>query len=294
MIPVWRDTIISYDTTADYITYTIGTSSSDADVFYTGRAYRKPDSNRCEFKINKICENYLKQDLDDSGNATINVFVKIDGVTYSNLRFYFNYDYTSGIVPTGTLKLLSDPINGKISNKLVFSVLNTNSSTATVSYGSGNVTVAGNSIGNFIVDIDSDVNILGVDYKKVNECGEGQLIYLNKMGGYDVVDLSGRMEIEDEFEGYEYNRSYNNTTNEFENNKYLNVITKNYVGHIFWLNKEQAKRLDNLFGSTQVYLLKDGDMIPVVITSKNYNYNNTKKLISVDIEFKESQNKIRR
>lgn len=291
MIPVWRDTIISYDTTADYITYTIGKGGV---IIYTGRAYRKPDSNRCEFKINKICENYLQQDLYDSGNAVGNFDVAINGSAYGSYRFYFNYDYTSGIVPTGTLKLLSDPINGKISDKLVFSVLNTNSGPSTVNYGSGNVTVAGNSIGNFIVDIDSDVNILGVNYKKVNECSEGQLIYLNKMGGYDVVDLSGRMEIEDEFEGYEYNRSYNNTTNEFENNKYLNVITKNYVGHIFWLNKEQAKRLDNLFGSTQVYLLKDGDMIPVVITSKNYNYNNTKKLISIDIEFKESQNKIRR
>lgn len=313
LIPVWRDTIISYNTTNDYITYTI---RKDDKIIYSGRAYRKPNTNNAEFKINRICENYLKQEINFTAmqiatDAVGKFTVSIDGTFYNNYYFFLNYSYTTSIIESNQLISLSHPINNKVSDLLATSVINTYDSQQMVYvdiYVNGEwenlyrESIPANSIQNkayetylFKNNKATKVRIAGVEYELVDECVEGELIYLNKYGGYDTVILNGRINIINNYDSYSYNRNYNNIFSyDFEMYKYLNIITKKYNGSIFWLNSSQVNELDNLFGSTQVYLNKDGNIIPVVVENKSLNYNVGKKLIKVDIEIKESQNKYRK
>lgn len=301
MIPIWRDIEIEYNTSDDYCVYEI---TNNGRTIYTGKAYKKPNSNYCYFKINKIIENYLEKSYNPDGGdiqntgGVIKVELSIDNALYNSYWFVWNWDYVTEEIPSNQLVVLNRSINGKYASggKMLATILNTYDTTKTINIGGVNRSVGANSITTFTLnDTSGDkINIGDISYDVVKNCIEYQLIYLNKIGGYDVVNLNGRTQIEDEFEGLEHVKTILNTSNYHEKNKWLNEVKRVFNGNIFWLNNEQAERLQHLYSSIQVWLydIKNDRMIPVVIEDKSIDYQNNKKLISFNVRVSESKTKV--
>jgi hypothetical protein len=183
-----------------------------------------------------------------------------------------------------------------VPSKSVNDAANTYDEIKTINIGGVNRSVGANSIITFTLENFSgnSISVGNSVYSIIDDCIEYQLIYLNKVGGYDVVNLNGRTQIEDEFEGLEYVKTVLNTSSYHEKNKWLNEVKRVFNGNIFWLNNEQAERLQHLYSSIQVWLydIKNDRMIPVVIEDKSIDYQNNKKLISFNVRVSESKTKV--
>lgn len=309
IIPVWRDTIVKYTLTdlVDSVTYKIYLQNGSTPIF-TGRAYRRPNTDYVEFKINKIAENYLKQSLGDGSMAVNSFYVYIDEKPLAPYAFYYAYDYTQGPI-TDKCMVLSSPINNKVASegKIVFSALNATNSTYTLNVEKlvngtwSNHTIEYIPKGSLVnkiydvADFGNATKIRVMDKIWDIVCADYQLIYLNKYGGYDVVNLNGKLGKVDNMSSKSYTKSYNNTTNEWGENKYNNVITTEYEGHIYFLNQKQSETLDNLYCSTEVYLydINKGIMKPVIIKDSSLDYQSYKKLRVFKIKMVESQKRKR-
>lgn len=134
----------------------------------------------------------------------------------------------------------------------------------------------------------------------VRYCGDMALYYLNSKGGWDAFLIEGNIKKTDNYSIYEYNKSFNNNTINFERDRYLNEIETEYELHTGWLTDSQAANLTkNLLGSNKVYAhnLVENKIFPVVITNSSAEYKtykNEQKLISYTINIVESQGKVRR
>lgn len=134
-----------------------------------------------------------------------------------------------------------------------------------------------------------------------NYCGDIALYYLNKYGGWNSFLIEGNCKRTDALTEHTYNKSVNNTTINFENNRYAVEILPTWELHTGWLNDEESERLaSDLIPTTKLYIhnLKTDEIKPAVITDTSVTYstfrNNGHKLISYTINVAESQTKIRR
>ena len=104
----------------------------------------------------------------------------------------------------------------------------------------------------------------------------------------------------DSFTQYEYNKSFNNTTPQFEKGRYISEIETRYELSTGWLNDTEAYNFSrNLVGTNVAYLhnLNDGRIFPIILdeTEVEYKkYKNDRHLIEYTIRVKESQNRIRK
>lgn len=145
------------------------------------------------------------------------------------------------------------------------------------------------------------VQFSGKTYYTVDVCAEYGCYYLGMKGGWNAFAFTGKCTKKDSYTQYEYYRDYNNTTIEFGRNRYVTEITPSWELHTGWLTDDQAENMvKNLFSSTQVYLhdLAENKIIPVVITDTTATYktyaNNNRKLIQYAVNFKASQDVVRR
>lgn len=149
-------------------------------------------------------------------------------------------------------------------------------------------------IGNTKILIDGEYSYNG------NYCGDMALYYLNANGGWDSFLIEGAVKQKDKYEIGEYDKSFDNTTLDFERTRYQNVIATSYELHTGWLTDAESARLaKHLLGSNQVYAhnLKTDRIFPVVITDTEAEYKthrSEQKLVSYTINITESQSKIRR
>ena len=137
--PIWKDTY--YTTTASSLTYKIYLGTT---VIFSGKAYRMPNGDTIEININKVCQNYLEQDIDEllttSSSSQRNydaigdfVLKNGAGTTLETYRFIFDWDYDHSW--GGAAVTLSQPVNGEYINgqmKLKTTVTTGNTSTQNV------------------------------------------------------------------------------------------------------------------------------------------------------------------
>ena len=139
----------------------------------------------------------------------------------------------------------------------------------------------------------------GVKYD-VRYCGDYAIYYLNSYGGWDSFLIEGKVKKFDDFTQYEYNKSFDNNTLQFEKTRYMNEIKTRYEMNTGWLTDEQAENLaKNLLGSTKLYVhnLVDDRIFPAIITDSSVEYKtfrNNGRLVSYTINVQESQGKIRK
>lgn len=290
--PIWRDTY--YVSTADTLKYRI---LLDGEEIYAGKAVKYPDADEMLVNVNKICSNYLESNIDvllnlmpESQTAITQSHAQrqfdflVNGAVVENYVFYNDWSYSDDMAVTGSSINVSHPINGHyVPGMLKLRTTRTTSSTP-VCTTTGQVG-GGSSLG----------------YTTQVKCTPYVLYYLNSYGGWDAFVIEGNTTKKDAFTTFTTDQSFNNTTIEFEYNKYVQEIKTTYVMNTGLLTDEQSKNLaKNLVGSIKVYLqnIDEGWVKPVVITDSNVDYQtyttNGRKLSQYKITVQESQSKIRK
>lgn len=133
-----------------------------------------------------------------------------------------------------------------------------------------------------------------------NTCYDYCLYYCNAYGGWDSLLIKGNVLRTDNIESHYFNKTFKNSTQEFEKKKYANVFTTTYRLHTDWFNDDEQSRLHHLLGSTEVYLhnLVTDEIEPVNITNKNIEYktftNNGKRKWCNTIDVEVAQTRVRK
>lgn len=292
--PIYKDTY--YTTRAASVNYRI--ELEGANIF-SGKAVRYPDADELQININKICRNYLESDVlalleekplsveteqQPHGQRTFNLYV--NDVNVADYRFYQDYSYDRyGKAVTGLSINISNPINGHYIPSML-KLKSTRNSTNDLS----TVFTQG------VVGVSA-----ALGYNTQVKCSPYVLYYLNSYGGWDAFVIEGNAFKRDSITSFQTDRAYNNTTMEFETDKYVNEIKTSYELNTHYLSDEEAKNLaKNLIGSTKVYMHNMDELWikPVIITDSEANYQtyetNGRKLCQYKIKVTESQSKIRR
>ena len=287
--PIWKDTY--YTTTANTVNYSI---RLDGETIFTGKGVKYPGADDMQLNINKICRNYLECDIAallttmPSSNTNLNhpnaqrTFNFYTGSTKVNdYVFYQDYSYTNDKPTTGSSIIVSNPINGHY----VSGMLKVRTYRGTSSY----------------YTTGSASSSTGLGYTTRVKCVPYVLYYLNSYGGWDAFAIEGTGVKKDAYTTYRTDQSYNNTTLQFETNKYVQEIKTSYELNTGLLSDEQSANLaKNLLGSIKVYLqnIDEGWIKPVIITDSNITYQtyqtNGRKLCQYKINVQESQSKIRK
>lgn len=279
--PIWQDTY--YTTTASSLTYKIYLNNS---LIFSGKAYRMPNGDPIKININKICQNYLAQDLDGllvgSSSSIQNSDAIGDfrltngaGTTLETYRFLYDWDYDHSW--GGAAATLSLPVNGEfISGQMKLRTTVTTGNTSTQ-----NVVTTYRSTGNYDKEI----------------CGDYVLYYVNARGGWDAFAFH-KGEKTDNITQHNYSKVFNNTTYEFEQKRYITEIETLYKLSTGILSEEQSDLFaKHLVGSNKCYLhnVTDGWIKPVVITdsSVTYKQDDSEDIVAYQITVKESQTKQR-
>ena len=275
--PIWKDTY--YTASTAVLQYTI---TCDNATIFSGRAYRMPSEDNIRININKVCKDYLKQNLETilggsssqtNDNACRDFVLKNSGgTTLETYRFLYDWDYDHNW--NGGSATLSEKINGHYASgqlKLSTSV-NTGGTVTTVSNNS--------SLYNKAV------------------CGDYILHFVGARGGWMSFCFEGRCTKTDGVKQYTYDKTFNNTTREFEKANYLNEITTTYKLNTGVLTEEESALFAKHLGSsTKAYLqiLSEGKIIPVLITdtSIQYKQDTAGEIITYEVNVRESQSKIK-
>lgn len=287
--PIWKDTY--YTTTAASVNYSI---RLDGETIFTGKGVKYPGADDMQLNINKICRNYLECDIAglletmpssntnlDHPNAQRTFNFYTGSTKVNDYVFYQDYSYTNDKPTTGSSIVVSNPINGHfVSGMLKVRTYRGNSSYYTTGSASSST---------------------GLGYTTRVKCVPYVLYYLNSYGGWDAFAIEGTGIKKDAYTTYKTDQSYNNTTLQFETNKYVQEIKTTYELNTGLLSDEQSANLaKNLLGSIKVYLqnIDEGWIKPVIITDSNITYQtyqtNGRKLCQYKINVQESQSKIRK
>lgn len=275
--PVYEDTY--YTTTASTLEYQIFRGS---DLIFSGRAVRMPSQDSIRINVNKVCQDYLWQNIEfplsstqTHTNAAATFYLKnAAGTTLQDYRFIDCYDYDfEWTGTTGTT--LSDPICDVYAEGVKVPTTKVSGSTREIK-----TTFA------------TPVN---------TTCAQYALIYVNARGGWDTFVIQGTAKKKDAITQYTMDKAFDNQTREFEAFRYISEIKTSYELNTHYLTDEQSQKLaKHLIGSNLVYLqdLDSGDIKPVLITDTTANYQtyqtNGKKMAQYKINVVESQSKIRR
>ena len=287
--PIWKDTY--YTTTADTVNYSI---MLDGETIFTGKGVKYPGADDMQLNINKICRNYLECDIAallttmpssntnlDHPNAQRTFNFYTGSTKVNDYVFYQDYSYTDDKPTTGSSIVVSNPINGHF----VSGMLKVRTYRGTSSY----------------YTTGSASSSTGLGYTTRVKCVPYVLYYLNSYGGWDAFAIEGTGIKKDAYTTYKTDQSYNNTTLQFETNKYVQEIKTSYELNTGLLSDEQSANLaKNLLGSIKVYLqnIDEGWIKPVIITDSNATYQtyqtNGRKLCQYKINVQMSQSKIRK
>ena len=280
--PIYKDTY--YTASTETLTYTI---STDGVTIFSGKAYRMPNADNIKININKICQDYLRQNIDNiltgstsqtNYDACKNFVLKnATGGTIETYRFLYDWDYTH-TWNRSSVTILSLPITGEYDSAMYR--LKTQVSTG--STGTMNSVTTSANTG---------------DYTKL-ACGDFALYYVNARGGWDSFLFTGRCRRIDNIQQYNFNRAFDNTTREFETGRYISEIEETYELNTGILSEEQAALFaQHLIGSNNCYLhsLKDGWIKPAVITENQaeYKQDTGEDVITYTLKIRLSQSKIR-
>lgn len=278
--PIYKDTYYSASTAV--MPYTIEVENR---TIYAGKAYRMPNETALRININKICQDYLSQELDTNWgtgsstsqtnhNACLDFTLKnASGTTLETYRFLYDWDY--GHSWTGQSATLSEAINGHyVSGQWRLSTSVTTGGTVSTKRNDNNL------------------------YTK-EVCGDYVLHFVGARGGWMSFCFEGRCTKTDNITQHFFNRAFDNNTTEFEQGKYISEITTSYKLHTGILSEEEAASFaKNLISSNKAYLqiVSQGKIIPVVITDTQaeYKQEGQEDVITYEVNIKESQTKIKK
>ena len=282
----WEDVILQRtESVFDYRIY------NKNNLIFQGRAYKRPNADTNDIKLNKIFENYLSNSINDLLNTdktedtsadACKVFqikkLDADGTETLIDEYTILYDWSYDFGFRGKDTVLSRPINGRYVAGMYKMHTSVNGTSGTVTN-----------------------SLTGGAYNVLADCGEYALYYLNAYGGWDALLIDGTVLKKSTIKQYTTDRNINNSRIEFEQTKYINEIQDAYEINTGFLTDEQAANLsNNLIPSREVYLhfLNDDKLIPVLITDTSVTYQtyqtNNLQMPQYKINVKESEIKLRK
>lgn len=276
--PIWKDTY--YTASTSVLQYSIHLNGK---TIFSGKAYRMPNEDTLKLNINKICQDYLSQDIDNiltgstsqsNDNACLDFDLKNSaGTTLNTYRFLYDWDYDHNW--TGASATLTEVVNGHYTSGQL--KLRTTVSTGNTVSTTGNNTTL---------------------YTK-QECGDYVLHYVGARGGWASFLFEGKCTKSDGITTHYFNRAFDNNTKQFEQGKYINEISTTYKLNTGILSEEEAAIFaKNVVSSPKAYLqiMSEGKIIPVVITSNSaeYKVEDGQNIITYELNVKESQTKLKK
>lgn len=277
--PIWKDTEYSVD--ADVLSYYI---TYNTEIVFRGKAYRKPDADVLSVNINKICQNYLSNELPDNffdiydyvnANAVgeFNLYNADNNTLLEEYRFYYDWSYDEAY------DNLNNRIDGLINSHFTSGMYNLWTDKSGRGY----------------------TNHGRMASMNTGYCGDYAIYYLGSHGCWRSFLFEGYCRKTDNYTQYEYNKSFDNTTIQFEQGRYISEINTTYELTTGWLEDSQAENFaKNLVGSNMAYLhdLRNGRIFPVLVDETGVDYKtyktNGRHLVSYTIRVRESQNRIRK
>ena len=282
----WEDVILQRtESVFDYRIY------NKNNLIFQGRAYKRPNADTNNIKLNKIFENYLSNSINGLLNTDKTEDISVDASKVFKIKkldadgtetlideYTILYDWSYDFGFRGKDAVLSRPINGRYVAGMYKMNTSVNGQSGTVT----NSLTAGN-------------------YNVLADCGEYALYYLNAYGGWDALLIDGTVLKKSTIKQYTTDRNINNNKIEFEQTKCINEIQDAYEINTGFLTDEQAANLsNNLIPSREVYLhfLNDDKLIPVLITDTSVTYQtyqtNNLQMPQYKINVKESEIKLRK
>lgn len=276
--PVWQDTSFVLPNASSSVTYEI-TDANNA-VLYSGKAYRKPGETDIKININKIAENYVNNDLPDNW-PTLTTYTNPDSVKEFKLwindnlaeSFTFSADWSYQPWDSAYTGTITEPINGD-ALKGMYSFTTRISTTG----------------------MSTTISKVNAGKSPTNGCYA--MYYKQRNGGWSWFLFNKNTKKTDSFDKFYTDRSFDNTTLQFERNVYHSEITSDYELTTGWLTDAQSDNFAfNLLSSNRIYLhnLYTDELFPAVITSNEATYktyeNQSKHLIEYKIKAQASQKK---
>ena len=288
-IPANKDYFLQINTD-DYSRFRLK-DSQDATI-YEGIAYAAPNAIYANVNVTKILENYVSNHLPERFGISSTYPMALITDAYKTFTAEFLdsagtweeieeigilawYDYDSK--PSNYTDLvLADPVNGHSAAGVIY----TRSRLA-----QGIVT-------NLITTAATS------EYEE-SFCGRYGITYLNRMGGYDFFLFEGKYSMSDNYDYFEYNRTYDNNYNGFGLSRYQNSYETTWTLSTGWLTDEESYRFaKHIMGSTQIWIqdLEKHKVIPVVMVdaSTEYKTYEGKGLVCYTVKLKTSQERIRK
>lgn len=302
---IWKDKYFSIGTGE---TMTFSVVLKDGTSIYTGKAYRKPNESEIKVKINDIIADFLSNNMPSqdqliTGLTSLSLPVDIyneNGLVASEI-FRNDWSYSDwsessanepiiSVVDNGQPIIVSRYTNEDIEVRLTFNDGQTITLSLPVSISKDYLVTDFNldfaideierSAVNALLDLNNypnlkEVSLGGVIYQVTANCGSHALYYINAHGGWDTLLITGSVKKKDIIQRYTHKRAYDNSvaSNRGKDN-YENEITRNYTCNTGWLSDDEAERMHHLLESTNVFLydIKEGKMMPVVITDNECEY----------------------
>lgn len=286
--PIWKDYYVSFYTNNSPVNYSI---RLNGEAIFYGKAWCPPSYEEEEFtiKINKICENYLSNNIEnfDGTQTTEGITIEhTDAIKtfqiynedikqmVDEVTFVYDYSYDTSVDYSRSV-YMNKPINRKGKDGMYFM----------------QTIFDGTSIKTNLSKLKNN------GYTLINDCNSKWAIYyLNRYGGWDCYLIESYVSKKDNFVRSNVTRHYNNTTQEFGETPYLTEISTTYEIHTGWLSEKESETLaHNLFQSTRLFLhnLETDTIIPVILTDADVLYKNHKnsgrKLLNYTINVMTSQ-----
>lgn len=284
---IWRDYFVELnteDSPVKYGIYEVGdfgitdinneTYKETERLVFSGTAWAAPSYSEDIFKvnINKICENYLTNEMIDlttvptNGTTithkdavkTFKIRNEDTGDVLDTVEFIYDWSFDKNVNHNSTVNK-SHPINGRGVNGMFFFETQYN----------------GTELKTTIKRTPT------AQYEIVDSCNAGKyaIYYLNRYGGWDSYLIEGYVSRKDGFNRKTMLSDFDNGTVEFGQKPYMTETTVNYEIHTGWMNDSESNILAaNLFQTTRAYLhnLETDDIIPIVINDADVLYKNHK------------------
>lgn len=292
----------------------------DNTVVYSGQAYRAPDGDDINFRINDIVDNYLDNKIEIKDSTALNLIenyvikptlvVDNESTNYTIINNWA-YEDIPGTANFTKSAFTSDPISTDIDPRQYFlsSVINGKSIPYPVIYRFDNTRyrpIVATGINGYyfmkrvgdVSKITATIDDTEIIYNVVN-CYDYVLYYKNAFGGWDSLLLKANVKQSDEL-SYETYKKYPKSSTDFSRITYTTTITPTWTLYTGILTDKQAEKMYHLITSNAVYLhnlIKD-TITPVNIDNNVFEHksykNNGNRMFYYEINCTASQDKYRK
>lgn len=260
IIEIWKDNIITYDTTNDSEEYEI---YIDGNLEYSGKAYKMPNEDSIKVNPNRIVENYLYATVDfdkiKSGTSrfsettqfkAVTVKIGVDRFNYkaiNNWSYDFDYGLDNFNFPPSTKADARQfcPIT-KMANGILFTTW-------------------------------AKLKDSTIYTEAPEDCNKRYVLYYNNLyAGWDALLFSGKYSRSDKLNRSTAKHATPNTSGQHYARQWNINVTESWKLKSDYLDEEGCRRMENVVTSNLVFLHDlDTDIIyPVNVTDTSYTEKN--------------------